>query len=120
MKLLALSMLLFATVGLAQLPPLSDSGRPTIDCHYKDMKQCLADLPQPKPLKCGKWEQEEQIFYTCNIKNCDLKSGTCEMDCPQPYRCIPIMHSVTEKEWQELMQRLAKLEKRQQIDGWPK
>jgi hypothetical protein len=48
-------------------------------------------ISQPKPLKCGKYEhiETEQSFGSFGHSV-----------------CAPIMHEVTEKEWQELMQRI--------------
>jgi hypothetical protein len=63
----------------------------------------------PKPLKCGKYQHVEP---------------TCESDgnvtiCNGSPKCADDMHSVTEKEWQELVGRLKELEERLKCYGKP-
>jgi hypothetical protein len=58
-------------------------------------------IEQPKPLKCGKYEE-----HTGNV--CTVTTGDPNVICGD--RCRPKMHSVTEKEYQELLARIRALE----------
>lgn len=72
-------------------------------CRYVDAK--------PAPLKCGKFEKLEKPARFCGDSVYADENGKLVSSCFKPY-CAPIMHSVTEKEWVELMARLKKLEGR--------
>ena len=71
--------------------------------HYGPNDKHLPNVPEckPAPLKCGKYEHVE----TVPDKNYVGWGMHAVKDA-----CKPDMHSVTEKEWQELMARLGKLE----------
>ena len=63
---------------------------------------------QPKPIACPKYTHPE----TTDCNTCDQKTHMCTlMNCISiPDHCADDMHVVTEKEWQELMSRLRRLE----------
>lgn len=89
MKLL-FSMLLFATVGYGQQPSKHEPLCAVLNADGIG-HSCTE---QPKPLKCGKWER--------STLSDDLQPAN-----PDGRRfCAPIMHPLTEKEWQELNQEL--------------
>ena len=50
--------------------------------------------PQVAPLKCGKYEHVESVYS--QLTGFKLRDT-----------CAPDMHTLTEKEWQDLMQRIA-------------
>lgn len=72
----------------------------------KNDSKCIpASEAMMKPLKCGKYEHLEPATTTVTSP-----SGTVFQT--QTYQhCAPDMHEVTEKEWQELQERLKALEK---------
>ena len=105
MKLFSILLLLSAGACMAQQPVQ------VVTCVKWDSKTgaCIKgtndatgkSYPQPAPLKCGKWTHFEpavEVHVGGNI----FKS--------LPDRCAPDLHTVTEKEWQELMARLKRLE----------
>lgn len=51
----------------------------------------------PAPLKCGKYQHEEYPSVWCG----DSMPSTCFTP-----RCAPDLHTVTEREWQELMEHI--------------
>ena len=48
-------------------------------------------LTQPAPLKCGKYEEFEPAH---SVGTANLMATTI------PDRCVPILHTLTEKDWQ--------------------
>ena len=78
-------------------------GQQTSGCFVGADGKCAHD--QPAPLKCGKWQHVVHWPATCDA----LHVQGC---LPAPIDvCANDMHSVTEKEYQSLLQRLAVLEK---------
>ena len=99
MKLFAAVLLIASVLGWGQTSPSKEE-----ICLMKHGKNYCAFTPseiisskyvKPAPLKCD--DKYEYVAYGMK----DGKYG--EM-------CAPIMHTVTEKEWQELMSRLKKLD----------
>ena len=80
------------------LPPCPDTLRETCVCE--------------QPLKCPRYQHDEEV-PGCSWGDTKGHSGQC-------HRCAPDMHVLTEREWQEVITHLKLIEKRQQIDGWPK
>lgn len=77
---------------------------------------------KPAPLKCGKYEHVEHWpDGQCGPEWCDKDGNVCFANCPPPPpdRCVPDLHTVTEKEWQELMKRMNDLEERLKCYGRP-
>ena len=62
-------------------------------------------IPEPAPLKCGKYQHVQTWKADCDVFQAQ---GCLKVDTPY---CADDMHSVTEREWQEIMARLKKLEK---------
>ncbi len=90
--------------GDIDTPKVIDQGVP-----ISSPSQGEIDAMNKKPLKCGKYQHLE-TYAVCNKPNGQM--------CPIGYgmesyhdRCVDDLHTVTEKEWQELMSRLKKLEK---------
>jgi len=71
---------------------------------YAADKSLPIDSRPAKPLTCPKYQHVEGATSLCP---CD--SSGCKCEPPKP-KCVDDMHEVTEKEWQELMARLKKLE----------
>lgn len=108
MRLLALSMLLFATVGLWGQAPCSGGGeghKNPPDC--MSAEQYIKQFAQPKPLKCGKWEHVE---WQIRAKVIGIPGGDSFEHVPGSEYCAPDMQLVTVKDWQELIARVKKLE----------
>lgn len=61
----------------------------------------------PPPLKCAKYEHIEPTHYGCEFGS---NGGVAFCDKIVPEQCVPDLHMVTEKEWQELMARQARLQ----------
>ena len=61
-------------------------------------------IAAPAPLKCGKYEFEDHPSQFCG----DTYPSTCY----KPH-CAPLTHTVTEKEFQAIMERLRKLEEKE-------
>jgi hypothetical protein len=59
----------------------------------------------PAPLKCGKYQHVEAVQSLCP---CDKNGCTC---LPPTAKCAPDLHTVTEKEWQELNEQLRLMQK---------
>lgn len=75
-----------------------------------------ANLGSSTPeIHCGKYEHVEHHPGYCSSQ-CDMKSSTCTAVAvctpDAPDTCADDFHSLTEKEWQGLMDRLAELEKK--------
>ena len=104
MKYLSILLLLSAGVCVGQQPTCTVNAS-SADPNSNSVK-CE---PQPAPLKCGKYEHPEAT--DCNT--CDPKIHICTLMnyINVPAHCAPDLHTVTEREWQELMERLKKLEK---------
>lgn len=62
------------------------------------------------PLQCGKYQHVESPAPMCGDSVYFGPDGKLVSSCFAPY-CVDDMHLVTEREWQELMERLSKLEK---------
>ncbi len=62
--------------------------------------------PEPKPLKCGKYQK----LVPAHTEDCSTNLIGCSRDVPD--QCVDDMHFVTEREWQRLMKRLDALEKK--------
>lgn len=77
------------------------------------MQKIGAKSPDPAPLKCGKYEYLEPAHYGDSCEHMEMTpSGTlcAGIGMQLPDRCVPILHTLTEKDWQELMARLKALE----------
>ena len=61
--------------------------------------------PQPAPLKCGKWEHiDDSLTHLCGaVDQAERKKYLACSDYPKSV-CLPIMHKVTEKEFQLQME----------------
>lgn len=76
----------------------------------------LSAQTTPKPLQCGKYQHIQHWAARCGPSPdmCDSESMVCEAVSictpPPPDQCVPNLHTVTEREWQELMARLKALE----------
>ncbi len=72
--------------------------------------------PQNPPLVCPKYQHVEHWPGGCGPVPCN--ENTCIAVCapPPPDKCVDDMHELTEREWQELMQRVEKLEKKAKHD----
>lgn len=87
--------------------------------------ECVADS-KPAPLKCVKWEHVERTEVICNPPDAIRRDDWLERCKVTPtFKCAPDMHTVTEKEWQELMEKMKKLENAlcytsQKSDGIPR
>ena len=64
-------------------------------------------LAEAKSLQCPKYQHLTGAQASCH---CNDKGCTC--DPPKP-KCAPDLHVVTEREWQELMARLKKMESKE-------
>jgi hypothetical protein len=76
---------------------------------------CNTVIKPPAPLTCPKYQHVEHwVSGACGLPLCDEKTGTCSSLCgtPPPDRCVDDVHWLTEREWQKLMERLKKLERR--------
>lgn len=62
-----------------------------------------------EPLKCGKYQHVEPAHMDCSLSTGTI--ATCDLFVPE--RCADDVHVLTEREWQELIARLEKLEKEQ-------
>jgi hypothetical protein len=90
--------------------PFCEDNVGTGSCVYKR----AADVPAPpKPLHCGKYQHVDHWPGVCGPAPCDEKTGVCTAMCtpPPPDKCVDDLHPVTEREWQETMERLAAMEK---------
>ena len=63
--------------------------------HVNEIGGQVKAEPTPTPLKCGKYQHIDQSCYA------DMSNGGC-----LPLRCVDDLHTVTEKEWQDLQERL--------------
>lgn len=68
--------------------------------------------PASVPLKCNKYERAVYHDNHCGSDNaeCDHKTGWCTCPDVPPDTCVPIIRSVSEKDWQELLVRVKALE----------
>lgn len=134
-KLIGIAILMVGSVGWGQKPCVArkmvgcgDDDRPSplecgkyahlefgdigscrlhMPCWEGKSMRCVADAPVPPraaPLKCGKYQHVE---YRNTIPDGALCVGTAA--CNVPY-CADDLHTVTEREWQQLMTRLKALE----------
>jgi len=81
---------------------------------YAKGEQHLPNVPECKPLVCGKYQHEQHIPGHC-ANTCDPEGFTCTTQClwvPAVDSCADDIHMVTEREWQELVIRMKKLESR--------
>lgn len=62
--------------------------------------------PEPAPLKCGKYQHPVKAHTDCSVSG-DSHYGKCEY---YPGVCADDLHTVTEKEYQQIMERLKALE----------
>ena len=76
--------------------------------YYGNLEACQKDAAPPKPLKCGKYQHVE---WQIRAKVIGIPGGDPYEHVPGSEYCADDMHSVTEKEWQELMARLKALER---------
>lgn len=67
-----------------------------------------------EPLRCGEYQHVQHWPGPCGPSICDETSGTCLASCtiPPPDVCVEDTRMVTEREWQELLKRIQKLEER--------
>lgn len=76
-----------------------------------------AATPQANPLKCEKYQHVYHWPSACGPSSCSDVGGmsSCDAVCypPPPDRCVDDMHSITERDWQALMERLNRLETKQ-------
>jgi hypothetical protein len=73
---------------------------------------------KPKPLKCGKYQYIKTDTWV-ELNDCrPIGNGKLECSPPVP-RCEDKLYPMTLAEYEQILERLKKLEKRQQIDGWP-
>lgn len=112
MKLLGLAVLTMAGVGWGQsFPPMSTAP----GCaHYAPGEKHLPNVPACAPLKCGKWQHVEHWEGVCGPSDpsgATITSTNANFICAAlpPDHCADDMHQVTEREWQELNERLKKL-----------
>jgi len=78
------------------------------------MSQWIQQSHTPeKPLKCGKYQHE----VTEEMR--DVHQGGISINHIIYTHCADDLHTVTEKEWQELMARLAQMEKQLRGEGGP-
>jgi hypothetical protein len=64
----------------------------------------------PKPLQCGKYQHVEHWPGACGPVPCDQNGCSAVCLPPPPDKCVDDLHTVTEREWQDLMKRIEKLE----------
>lgn len=100
--ILAIALLSAAAFG-QQCKPAGD-----VDCG-----KLMGAKPAVKaPLKCGQYQHEQKTPAGCaNV--CDESETACEAIClsvPATDQCVDDIHFVTEKEWQNILRRLALLE----------
>ena len=111
MKLLSILLLLSAG-GCVGQQPCSDCKLPSWVPESKVTAVIVPD-PQPAPLKCGKYEHVVHELAHCE-NTCSPDSWICNSSCkaiPERSYCAPDLHTVTEREWQELLERLKALDK---------
>jgi len=85
--------------------------------HNPNVLECTSSTtplksPIPKPLKCGKYQHVVHEDAYCGGSACK-GNGPCVSIAvchPEVNECADDMHPLTEKEWQELMQRIKVLE----------
>jgi len=90
------------------------SAMPAAPAPYEG-RGCLASEhcldPAPAPLKCGQYEHVELEHYSCvQDRNQQRPAHDCYID--NTPRCAPDLHTVTEKDWQELMERMKRIEEK--------
>lgn len=93
--------------------PESD-GRKCYICESGHCGGCVKHTPPPQALKCEKYEHEVKWKECTGNWISDFPNPPADY-CPEKntvykFKCAPDEHTVTEREWQELMQRLKKLE----------
>ena len=93
---LALAVVMLAGVAWGQQDSTTMTGVTAPNCSLASDGKYYCVNDKPAPLKCGKYESREFI------SDDKFPAGH--------WTCLPIEHTVTEKEWQELMARLKKLE----------
>ena len=90
---------------------------------HGSLMECIDGKWVPGPLKCGKYEHEEKLPQRC-ANTCPPDGTSCiasRLVIPASDECVPDMHTVTEKEWQDkekkyqdLLERLKNLESSKQ------
>lgn len=66
--------------------------------------------PAQPPLDCGKYQHVFHWPGSCGLSQCDGQFCASTCSTPPPDKCVDDMHEVTEREWQQLMDRLRALE----------
>ena len=104
-----------ASVKITAIGKLKCAGNQHIEGDGKSetANHCVDD--KPAPLKCEKYEHVE--YESCPRDQMVMKNWeTGEFTCLRPEKsyCAPDLHTVTEREWQELLERLKKLEEKPQ------
>jgi len=105
MKLIWLA-LLVGTVCVGQQPSEFDVSSCRQVCDSKGLCVNECKTKEPAPLKCQKYEHVERPVSKCP----DDQPVGC-MIFPEPPRCAPDLHVVTEKEWVETQERLKAMDK---------
>jgi len=96
--------------------PVDDNGYLNYICESGKcgggIKQSALEKAAPAPLKCGQYEHVEHIEGYCHSASCKGNFACPAIAvCDAPVdRCAPDLHTVTEKDWVELMERLKRLE----------
>ena len=88
-----------------------EDGRRCYICESGHCGGCIKRIPPPVPLACGKYQHVYHWPGACGPASCNADTMVCNASCSPlpPDRCVDDMHEVTEREWQELNERLKML-----------